>query len=201
MIVIGLCGGSGSGKGTVADLFLNFDIPSVDTDKVYHDLTSYKSPCLDALVDEFGEEILSSNGALDRSKLSQIVFLGENSSGKRQILNQISHKFVLDKKREILKEYRNLGKKAVLVDAPLLFESGFDKECDFVIAVIADEYSRIMRIVNRDNITAEKAKLRIKSQLSDEYLEANSKYVIKNDGNLLDLRSSVEAIAKEILNS
>ncbi len=201
MKVIGLCGGSGSGKGTVAGIFSEFDIPSIDTDEVYHNLIIQKSPCLDALVKEFGVGILASDGSLDRKKLSEIVFLGENSAEKRRSLNQISHKFVLEKTREILDNYRVQGKKAALVDAPLLFESGFDKECDFVIAVIANENIRMMRIVKRDKIPMKNAKLRIRTQLPDEYLSANSKFTIKNDGSISDLRTSVKAIADEILNS
>lgn len=201
MKVIGLCGGSGSGKGTVASIFAEFDIPSIDTDAVYHNLTVQKSPCLDALVREFGAEILASDGSLDRQRLSEIVFLGDDSAEKRRRLNQVSHKFVLEKTREMIDEYRALGKKAVLVDAPLLFESGFDKECDFVIAVIANENIRMMRIVKRDKIPMKNAKLRIRTQLPDDYLAANSKYTIKNDGRLSDLRESVKAVAEKILNS
>ena len=199
--VIGLCGGSGSGKGTVAELFSEFGIPSIDTDAVYHTLIEHKSPCLDALVEEFGESILAEDGSLDRHKLSEIVFVGENSPEKRRRLNQIAHKFVLERTREILDEYRASGKVAALVDAPLLFESGFNKECDFVIAVIANENIRMMRIVKRDKIPMKNAKLRIRTQLPDEYLVANSKYTIKNDGKLSELKESVRLVAEEILNS
>ncbi len=201
MKVIGLCGGSGSGKGTVASIFAEFDIPSIDTDEVYHNLINQKSPCLVALVAEFGGEIIASDGSLDRGKLSKIVFESEDSAEKRRRLNQISHKFVLEKTRELLDEYCALGKKAALVDAPLLFESGFDKECDFVIAVIANENVRMMRIVKRDKIPMKNAKLRIRTQLPDDYLAANSKYIIRNDGTLSDLRESVKVVAEKILNS
>ena len=201
MKVVGLCGGSGSGKGTVSTVFSAFDIPSIDTDSVYHSLISKKTPCLDALVDEFGKQIIAPDGSLDRAKLSEIVFNGEGSDEKRRKLNQISHKFVLEKTREILNEHRLNGKKAVLVDAPLLFESGFDKECDFVIAVVAEEDARIMRIVKRDKISIEKAKLRIKTQLPDDYLSQRAKYVIKNDGEIAELELKVREIAEQILNS
>jgi len=199
--VIGLCGGSGSGKGTVASIFAELGIPAIDTDAVYHTLTSEKSPCLDALVEQFGADILASDGSLDRKKLAEIVFCSDNSEINRQILNKIAHKHVLDKTRELLSEYRKEGKHAAIVDAPLLFESGFDKECDLVIAVTASENKRLERIMKRDKISIEKAKLRISAQLPDEYLAANSKYTVKNDGNLGDLKVAVENIAKEILNS
>ena len=105
--IIGLCGGSGSGKGSVAELFLEYGIPSVDTDAVYHDITSSPSPCLDALVAEFGTDILTPDGALDRKKLSGIVFFGQDSIKRREKLNAISHKYVLAKTREILSVYEN----------------------------------------------------------------------------------------------
>ena len=194
MKIIGLCSGSGSGKGTVANILSELDIPSVDTDAVYHQLVNHRSPCLDALVDEFGSEILSSDGSLDRLKLSEIVFKSENASQKRQKLNQISHKFVLDKTREILREYQRQGKKAALVDAPLLFESGFDKECDFTIAVIADKAVRINRITNRDNISVETAGARINAQLADEELLAKCDFTINNSGSIEELREQVRSL-------
>ena len=113
MKIIGLCGGSGSGKGVVANLFLRYGIPGIDTDAVYHQLTSSKSPCLDALVSEFGAEILSDDGALDRRKLSRIVFADNSSSKMREKLNLISHKYVLDSTREILSDYEKLTRSTV----------------------------------------------------------------------------------------
>jgi len=197
--VIGLCGGSGSGKSTVSQIFLERGIPSVNTDAVYHDLTSRKSPCLDALVSEFGEEILNENGALDRRALSKIVFSGDVSSENRRKLNLISHKFVLDATRDMLKAFKKDGAKAALVDAPLLFESGFNKECDAIIAVIADEKTRISRIIARDNITENAAKLRINSQLPDAYLQENSDYVIDNSGDISETENAAIKVLNKII--
>lgn len=199
MKIIGLCGGSGSGKGTVAELFSEYGIPSVDTDAVYHDITSYSSPCLDALVLAFGAEIVAAGGALDRKRLSNIVFFGEDSEQKREKLNTISHKYVLDKTREILSEYEKQGKKAAFVDAPLLFESGFDRECDLIVAVIADKSVRIDRIMKRDGIDKKSAQRRIDSQLTDEYLKGKSDFIIENSGNFSELKTQVEKIATQIL--
>ena len=197
--IVGLCGGSGSGKGTVAKLFSEYGIPSVDTDAVYHEITSSPSPCLDALVLEFGKTILSLDGALDRKKLSSIVFFGEDSENKRKKLNTIAHKYVLDKTREILSLYELGGAKAALVDAPLLFESCFDRECDLIISVVADKDVRIKRIIHRDGIDENGAKRRIDSQLTDEYLKAKSDFVIENSGNLLELKDKIKEIAAKLL--
>jgi len=197
--IIGLCGGSGSGKGTVADLFIKFGIPSVDTDAVYHQLTSHTSDCLLALVEEFGVSILTDSGALNRKKLSEVVFTGDGSDKRRARLNAISHKYVLDETRKILRGYAENGKVAALVDAPLLFESGFYRECDAVIAVVADKAKRIERIVFRDGLDEAAAVRRIESQISDEHLKEVADFVIENSGSLSELECQVELIAKKIL--
>ncbi len=198
--IVGLCGGSGSGKGTVAEIFSVFGIPSVDTDRVYHELTVKKTPCLDALVEEFGENILAENGSLDRKKLAEIVFSEGAGGVKRQALNKITHKFVLDTTRDILKEYESLGVTCALVDAPLLFESGFDKECDYIIAVVADTDVRIKRIMERDGISENAATLRIKTQLPDSYLVSRSDFIVNNGTSLDELEKQVSEIANKLLN-
>ncbi len=199
MKIVGLCGGSGSGKGTVAEIFSVFGVPSVDTDKVYHELTRSKSPCLDALVEEFGSEILDKNGSLDRRALSLLVFGDGAAAVKRKKLNEIAHKFVLDETRRILKEFERGGAQAALVDAPLLFESGFDKECDLIIAVVADLNIRIDRIMMRDGLNENVATLRLKSQLPDDYLASRADFVIKNDKSIEDLEKQVVETVNKIL--
>lgn len=200
MKIIGLSGGSGSGKGTVSKLFLDYGIHSIDADSVYHQLTSSKSPCLDALVAEFGTEILSNDGSLNRKKLFSTVFYSGDVSAKQNRLNKITHKFVLERIREIIDEYKKLGAPAVLVDAPLLFESEFNKECDIIISVIAEKSIRTERIIKRDGITLSEAEKRINSQLSDDFLIDNSNYVIKNNKGIEELKDAVQSIAKQIMN-
>ena len=198
MKIIGLCGGSGSGKGTVCELFSLYAIPSVDTDKVYRDLTAFRSPCLDALVSEFGENILTPLGSLDRSKLRLAVFGGQDADKRRRRLNEITHKHILDKTREILAEYDKEGRAFAIVDAPLLFESGFDKECDFIIAVTAHPEQRVLRIVKRDGLSPEAARARIASQISDEELSRRSDYVITNNGDIEELKEKVLSVVTDL---
>ncbi len=198
--MIGLCGGSGSGKGTVAELLALYGIPSIDTDALYHAMTAGRSPCLDALVDEFGSDILNEDGALNRTVLAEIVFSGEDADFKRATLNKISHNFVLAETRKIISDLEHKGIKFVLVDAPLLFESGFNEFCDFIIAVTADEKVRINRIMQRDNISENKASLRIKSQIPDQYLIERSDFQIINNGSYDELAFAVSSLAEKILN-
>ena len=131
MKVVGLCGGSGSGKSVVAGLLSEYGFAHIDTDKIYHDLTDRSSPCLDDLVAEFGKGIINETGGLDRTSLAEIVFNSPNKDELRKTLNRIAHRHVLDSVRELLPRLKAEGFAAALVDAPLLFESGFDKECDY----------------------------------------------------------------------
>ncbi len=197
MKVIGLCGGSGSGKGAVSRAFLSLGIPFIDADAVYHSLTSELGPCLDELVSEFGASIVK-DGALDRNALREIVFSGDNASIKQSRLNSITHKYVLLKIRSIIDEYAKDGVKGVIVDAPLLFESGFDSECDHTISVTADQNLRIARIMLRDKITYEQAYRRISLQKSDAWLLKNTDFNILNEGSLEELGLRVKEIYSTI---
>jgi len=195
--IIGLAGGSGSGKSTVCRLFSDFGFAFINTDEVYHELTSAPSPCLDEIVREFGFEVLNSDNSLNRQKLAETVFR-EGESERLKRLNKIAHFHVLKRTEEIISELSPQGLAGVLVDAPLLFESGFDKKCDVIISVIADEKTRILRITERDKITEEKAKSRISHQLPNEFLKQNSHFCIVNDGNLDTLTKRVKEISEKI---
>lgn len=201
MKVIGLCGGSGSGKGSVAEFFKAYGIHSVDTDMVYREITSAGGKCLKALVSQFGDSIIAADGSLDRSRLRTLVFEGDGAEDRRLILNRISHKFILDRTEEILCGFKKRGDVAAIVDAPLLFESGFNKKCDIILAVIADEEVRINRIIGRDGISIAEAKKRIRSQISNDRLMELSDYHIVNNGNFSELEEQVRQIAEQIINS
>ena len=200
MLVIGLCGGSGSGKGTVCSLFSKHGLPSIDTDAVYRELTASNSPCTQALKDAFGNEIISESGALNRKALSKLVFCGSDSKEKLRTLNQISHKFILEETRSRLKSFKERGYKAAIIDAPVLFESGFDSECDIIISVVAETNVRLSRIMLRDNISEEAAKSRIAAQLSNEELISRSDLVIENNSDIIDLENRINEIV-ELLNN
>lgn len=197
MFVLGVCGGSGSGKGAVCALFSEIGIPSIDTDALYHEMTAGKNALTDALSARFGEEILDGEGALIRSRLAEIVFRPGAQEALAD-LNRISHYHILSEVRVWLKKMEAEGYAAAIVDAPLLFESGFDKECDGVLCVCAPLELRIERIMKRDSIPRERAVRRIEAQVSDEYLLARSGYHIYNAGDISELRARVLEIAEKI---
>ena len=198
MKVIGLCGGSGSGKGAVCSIFREKGILTIDTDLVYRDLTGRPGQLIDALKHEFGSGIITEGGVLDRRALADIVFSSENSGEKLKRLNQIAHKFILDETRAILKWYSADGAELGVVDAPVLFESGFDSECDLIVCVIADKERRISRIMTRDSISRDEAERRIASQMSDNELISRSDFVIYNDGDLGSLGQQVDELIEKI---
>ena len=201
MKVIGLCGGSGSGKGVVSSLFASRGIPNIDTDAIYRQLISGDSLCTRALSDEFGKKIISQDGSVNRRILADIVFSSENSDYKLKRLNSIAHTFILDETRKRLDELKTPGFEAAIVDAPVLFESGFDKECDLIISVIADIEIRVERIVVRDSIDRKSAEARISKQLSNDELIARSNFVIENNSDLQSLEKKVNEIAELIMNN
>ncbi len=177
MKTIGLVGGSGAGKGYVCKIFAAHGIPALDTDLVYRRLTEPGQPCLAALCEAFGEDILARDGSLDRKKLASMVF-GDAALLKK--LNGITHRYVLERCRLWLKEKEAEGYPAAIIDAPALYESGFDAECDTVVAMVAPSGTRIRRIMERDGIDRAAAEKRIAAQIPEAELRRRADTVIEN---------------------
>ncbi|MBQ5633742.1 MAG: dephospho-CoA kinase [Clostridia bacterium] len=197
MKILGLCGGSGSGKGLASKSFLSYGIPALDTDALYHAMIERDSECARELISEFGEQIKGDNGGINRVALRNAVFEKDGERLKR--LDEIAHRHILAECRLWLKEKEKEKCPAAIIDAPLLFESGFDRECNIIISVIAPKEERIKRIMARDNLTSAEAEARIRSQKSDEFLKARSHYLIYNDGTKEALISQVAEICRLIL--
>lgn len=194
MFVIGLTGPSGAGKGEVARLFAAYGLPIINADQVYHDLLLPPSSCLDELTECFGRAILSPDGTLDRRALSGIVF---SNPASLQQLNSITHRYVMEKTKALLAQFAAKGTRAVVFDAPQLFEAGAHRICNTVVTVLADRSLRIERIMQRDGIDAESAIRRIDSQKSDDYFRKHSEYIIENNTSIEDLLPAVRRILTE----
>ncbi len=193
MLTVGLTGPSGAGKGTVAAIFARYGIPAIDTDAVYHELLFPPSPCLDELAERFGDSILAADGTLDRAALAEIVF-APGHAAELSALNAISHRHVLREVRAMLEVNRMAEIPLTLVDAPQLFESGFDRECDLVLAVLAPHDVRLRRIMARDDLTQERAEARLSATLSDDVFQAKADHVIRNDGDHAALEQAVRRL-------
>lgn len=202
MLTIGLTGPSGAGKGVVASLFARYGIPSIDTDAVYRELLIPPSKLLDQLTGHFGTEILSPDGTLNRKALAAFVFTTDHSHAclyrqNLEWLNHITHRAILEEVRIRLAHMKEEGYHAVLVDAPQLFESGFDKECDRILVVHATYPTIMSRIMERDGLTEEQAKARLLNQMSPcEYRKRGDDIISNNTDMSLE---GLDAQVKEIL--
>ncbi len=185
-MIIGLTGGSGSGKTVAAEFFAKRGFFIIDYDKLTRLVYAKGEPCLVELTECFGNDIIDQNGNLLRKKLGDIVF---SSKEKLNDLNRIAMKHILKKSEIIIEENRD---KNILLDAPLLFESGLNKQCDVTIAIIADASTRIERIQKRDGISEQTAKGRIDAQHDDAFFEQNCNYCIYNDGSTTQLEAALE---------
>ncbi|MBE6554730.1 MAG: dephospho-CoA kinase [Ruminococcaceae bacterium] len=181
MKVIGLTGGSGSGKSTVATLLQEKGLRVLDADRIYHELLASDPEMNAELADAFGDEILSESGIVDRKKLGALVFGKPDAEARLHILNEITHKYVMVRIRKMLQEARGEGLSIVVLDAPLLFEAGAEVLCDTVIGVIAPTEQRIARLIERDGITHEQARARIAAQHGDDFFRARCDLILEND--------------------
>ncbi|WP_395048074.1 dephospho-CoA kinase [Flavobacterium sp.] len=189
--IIGLTGGIGSGKTTIARLFEAEGIPVYIADDEAKKIMIL--PETIQLVREcFGQEVIV-NYQIDKKKLSEIVF---NQPEKLKELNKIIHPLVK-------KHFDNWVKKQnspfVIKEAAILFESGSYKYCDQIITVIASEETRIKRVMSRDNSTREAVLERIKNQWEDSQKTSKSDYIIENE-NLSEAKLQFQEILKKLKN-
>lgn len=195
MKIIGLTGGSGAGKGIVSAVFAEKGIPVLDCDKVSREVTSKGSPCLTELSAAFGEDILNPDGTLNRPSLAEKAF---SDRDRLTLLNSITHRHILSRCEDWLRERESEGNAAAVLDAPQLFESGFDKRCDIIVSVVAQEDIRLERIVRRDGISEEKARGRLRNQYPDSFFIEKSHYVLENNGSPEQLAAKAAELAGKI---
>ncbi|MBQ7377268.1 MAG: dephospho-CoA kinase [Clostridia bacterium] len=195
MKIIGLTGGSGSGKSIVAAAFAEHGIKTLDTDAVYHHMISANTPCTQELIESFGSSIAALSGGIDRAALRRAV-LGDDASAPQRLalLNRITHKYVLAECEAWLIALERDGAAFGVIDAPQLYESGFDARCDAVIAVTAPQSLRVLRIMARDAITEEQALQRIRAQRDDAFFKSHADFLIVNDENEEQVKKQVAEI-------
>ncbi|MBQ8162861.1 MAG: dephospho-CoA kinase [Clostridia bacterium] len=197
MVKIGLCGSSGAGKGYVCEIFKEFGAQYIDTDKVYGKIAVAGSDCVNELCMFFGDGILNEDGSLNKKKLSAKVFESSNASQHLKVLNTVTHKYIRETVERMLEKFDKKGERAVVIDAPVLFESGFNDMCDVTMCITAPKELKIERIMKRDRITYKKALARIESQLTDEVLRSLCTYEVVNDGTK-DLKEQISAVLTEL---
>lgn len=175
--IIGLTGQTGAGKSTVAKILEENGLFIINADSVAREVVEKGEPTLLKLANSFGDDILNSDGTLNRKLLASRAF---SSRENTDLLNSITHPAITERIRLKISQAFENGEKAVVIDAPQLFESGENEMCDIIVTVAAPLEIRLHRIMNRDGVTEDEAALRINAQLSEEYYINNSDIVIRN---------------------
>ncbi len=194
-MVVGLTGGIATGKSTVAQMFVDEGIPVIDTDTIARDLLHKGTDPHAAVVDAFGKDILLTDGQINRKMLGRIIFGDPN---KRKTLNDIVHPHVLRIVETEIERYTELGQPLVVVDVPLLFESGFDEVCDKTVVVYTSPEQQLKRLIERDVIQSEYAQMKIAAQMSVEEKAERADFVIDNSFSILQTKKDFVKILKEL---
>ena len=175
MLKIGITGGIGSGKTTICKLFQMQNIPVFYADQQAKAIMQTDTHLIEDLKVEFGHEVYSQQGLLNRSKLAELVF---NDEIKLKKLNSLVHPAVFRAFDVWVKQQHATY---VLKEAALLFESGSNKDCDYVVLVKSPQDLKVKRIIERDTISEADVLKRMNKQLSDEEKENKSDFIIYND--------------------
>ena len=192
MIILGITGGSGTGKTTVSRFLSDYGVDIIDCDLVARKVVEKGTKALGEISDYFGEEYINPDKTLNRKKLAKLVF---NSPDMLLKLNEITHKYV----EEYIDLYiKNSNSEIVGIDAAALIESGIYKKCNFVLSVLANKDIRARRIVIRDNIPYFDALSRINAQKNDEYYIENSHYIVYNNSNIDEINTQILKIIEDI---
>ena len=197
--IIGILGGIGSGKSTVAAEFAKLGCKVIDADKIAHELLLYNTTVKEKVVGLFGQTILNSAGKtdtfdsnmrIDREKLAEVVFA---DARKLSLINEIIHPLVLQRAEELIEQYNRQNQvKAIVLDMPLLVEVGWDKRCDKLIFVDCEQKLRLDR-AKKLGFDKKQVKIRENFQIS-----------LDNKANLADNtienNSDFSVLAKQVVN-
>ena len=194
MSIIGITGGSGTGKTTALNTLEGMGALCIDCDELYHKLTRESAELKAAIEARFGP--VYKDKELDRKALGQIVFSDSDALSE---LNAITHSAIGKALDRLIREHAINGGRLVAIDAIALVEGGASKRCDVVFGVVAPEQIRVERIMSREGITREYAKLRINAQKKDDYYKQHCDRLLVNSGTKEEFTALCEAAFKEVI--
>ena len=195
LLTVGVTGPTGAGKSTLRGLTGELGFVWLDTDIIAREIVEPGTPALAELAERFGQDIIRPDGSLDRALLAARAFPTPEGCAA---LNTITHPRVAERLKELSAEAFAQGKH-VVIDAPLLFESGIDAMCDETVAVLAPAEMRMERIMVRDGLTAEQAETRINAQKPDEFYSGRAGHTVENSAGLDKFLFSASAVFADIL--
>jgi dephospho-CoA kinase len=194
MKVIGLTGGIGSGKSTVAGFLAELGVAVIDADRVGHEVLESDGEARQQVIDAFGEHVVAPDGKIDRKKLGDIVF-GDPEALAR--LNRIMHPRISQAVEAQLEQYRRRGIDKVVIEAPLLIEAGWGEKVNQVWLTTAPE-AVILKRLEAAGMPHSESMARIRSQLPDRERMKHADVVIDTDCSLDELKAKVDKLWREV---
>lgn len=194
MYLVGLTGGIGSGKTTVAARFVEHGAELIDADQIAREVVEPGKPAYAKLVAHFGREILDDEGFIDRPALGEVVF---GDAGKRAVLNELTHPPVIStiaEQLELLQAFDGV----VIIDVPLLVESGVARNYEAIVVVATKPDTQLQRLVQLRGMKPDQAQARINAQAPLESKLEVATHVIWNEGSLDELYRTVDEVAEDL---
>ncbi len=188
MKILGVTGGSGTGKSVVCRMLKDQGAKVIDADKIAAKVQRSGTPCFAEIVACFGQDMVDSDGELNRKKLASVVF---SDPAKLRQLNGLVHGYVSREIKRRVEFYRNAGEQLVVLDVPVPVEDGFFDTADNVWAVVANNDLRVERLMKRMGISEEEAERRIAAQLTNREYEELADVTILNESGVSDLKKLV----------
>ncbi|WP_423189714.1 dephospho-CoA kinase [Alkalibacterium sp. f15] len=179
--VLGLTGGIASGKSTVSQYLKKSGFPVIDADIIARGVMEPDEPTYSKVVDFFGDEIVNRDRSINRKRLGEIVF---GDSEKLRHLNALVHEDIFNEIMKKKKEMSERKEPLIIMDIPLLYETGYEKYVDEVMVVYTDYVTQLNRLKNRDQLTEAEAIERIEAQESLEIKKNKADVIIDNNGTI-----------------
>jgi len=192
--IIGLTGGIGSGKSTVAGLLIELGAVIIDADKIGHEVLDSDSQAREQVIAAFGQRILNHDGSINRRELGRMVFADRNSLFR---LNQIMHPLIYRVIKTKLEQYKEREIKVAVIDAPLLIEASWATMVDAVWVVTAIE-ANVLKRLEKTGLSCDEIMARIRSQLAESERIKMADAVINNDYSLDELKLKVNRLWQEL---
>jgi dephospho-CoA kinase len=197
MLKVGLTGGIGSGKSTASKFFEKLGAFVLDADKEAKNLLEKNKIVQHEVISEFGTDIINATGKVDKNKLARIAF--QDVDHQRR-LNSVVHPYIYDLIDKTFDKVLSDGKYDVfIIDAAMIYESGYDIHLDYIIVITAQLKNRMERALARKTLTREEILKRIEFQWPEEEKVGMADFVIHNDGTEKELNDNIKSLIKKLI--